>query len=482
MAISATFYSFAKKENSTARPSGGVKFNISIKERTSVFNPVITLNTSGNPSVYNYCYIPTFSRYYWVTDWVYDSGIWSAALRVDALATFRSAIGSSTQYVKRAYSQYDTDIIDVYPRKAGSDVLVTTGATGLQSSLSSMLFVLGVTSASTSAATIGTTVYYGMSYTQIKNFIAHLVSMSYNTFTDITDNLAKWVCDPFQWLKSVVVFPFTFGNVTGTWSSTTDIRFGADENGDAFTYAPGGSVYIISSAAPMTVTYSLSIPKHPDIDAYHNYLQAEPFSNYSAVIPPFGKVQIPSAILYDQTNLHCLIRVDPVTGGGSLYIGESNTHYGDIFLAESQVGVSLPLDAAVVDLASAGWSTLIGGGAAAVGTALQNYESGAKGTNVLDGVLVSFADGALMAASKVQTISSGGKLCDLGLDPLLFLEYFTVIGQDPENYGYPLGQRKQISTLSGFIQCDHSEIAISNATFEEMRTIEDYMNSGFFYE
>lgn len=476
MAISATFYSMAKKENSTKRPTGGSTFSISLKDRTSALNPVITLNTNSSPVKYNYCYIPNFGRYYWVTDWIFDSGIWSAYLRVDVLATYKTSIGSSTQYIKRAYSQLDADIIDVYPRKAGSNVLVTTGSTGLQSNLSSMLFVLGVTSASATNATIGTTVYYGMSYTQIRNFIAHLISMSYNTFTDITDNLAKWLCDPFQWLKSVVVFPFTFSNVTGTWGSTTDIRFGADENGTAFSYAPGGSVYIISSAAPMTTTFTLSIPKHPGIDAQHNYLQAEPFSNYSAIIPPFGKVSIPSAILYDKTELHCLIRVDPVTGGGSLYLGESNIHYGSIMLAESQVGVSLPLDAAVVDLASVGYATLISGGANAIDYAVNN-----NGGN-LEGILTSFIDGALSSISRVQTISTGGKLCDLGLSPLLYLEYFTVIGQDPENYGYPLGQRKQINSLSGFILCDNSEIAIGMATFDEMRSIEEYMNSGFFYE
>lgn len=476
MAISATFYSLSKKENSTARPTSGSTFSISIKDRTSALNPVITLNTNQNPVAFNYCYIPTFNRFYWVTDWIFDSGIWSAYLRADVLATYKDAIGTSTQYVKRAYSQLDTDIIDVYPRKAGTSVLVTTGSTGLQSNLSSMLFVLGVTSASATNATIGTTVYYGLSFSQIKNFIAHLVSMSYNTFTDITDNLAKWLCDPFQWLKSVVVFPFTFGNVTGTWGSTTEIQFGADENGTAFSYAPGGSVYIISSAAPMTTTFTLTVPKHPDIDAQHNYLQAEPFSNYSAIIPPFGKVSIPSAILYNKSELHCLIRVDPVTGGGSLYIGESNTHYGDIILAESQVGVSLPLDAAIVDLASAGYAMLISGGANAVDYAVNN------GGGNLEGILTSFIDGALSSVSRVQTISTGGKLCDLGLSPLLFLEYFTIIGQDPENYGYPLGQRVQINSLSGFVLCDNAEISIANATFDEMRSIESYMNSGFFFE
>jgi len=476
LSFGATFFSFGKKQNSTARPGvGGTLYDINLKDSTDVMRPVIAVNYGGNnPTDLNYVRIDDFGRYYWITNWVFDSGLWYAHCKCDVLASYRYEIGNSVQYVKRAASDYDTDIIDVYPRKAGSHVIASTANTGLQTNLANMLFVVGVTSSSTVPATIGTTVYYGLSYTGIKGFIAHLVSMSYASFTDITDNLAKWICDPFQWIKSVVVFPFTFGNVTGTWGYTSDIRFGADDQGSAFSYQPSGGAYIINSASPMTVTYAITVPKHPGIDAAHNYLQAEPFSNYCACIAPFGKLQIPSAVLYDQSVLNCLIRVDPVTGGGSLYLGESNTHYGAIALADSQVGVSLPVDAAVVDLASAGYSALIGGGATAINTAV-------NGGN-LEGILSSFVDGALSSMAKVQTISSGGKLCDLALPPMLYLEYYNTVGRDPVNYGYPFAQRAAINGFTGFVLCDNAEVAIESATYDEQREIESYMNSGFFYE
>lgn len=475
MAISATFYSMTKKQNSTKRPnSGGTSFNISLKEQTSVQTPRITIKTSGNPSVYNYCYIPTFSRYYWVTDWVYDAGIWSASLVVDVLGTYKTAIGSSTQYVTRAYSDYDPDIIDVYPRKAGGGTDHYAAFTGMYSSLSNMTFIIGVTSANSSKPAIGTTVYYAVSYSTVKGFIAHLVSMNYTTFADISDDLAKWICNPFQWIKSVIVLPISYSGLPA-WTSASAIEFGADGNGSAFSYPC--TCKIVSSTDAIELTCDISIPKHPDIDAQHSYYQSEPYSNYTLHFPPFGQIAIPSAALYGRTTLYCRTRVDPVTGGATLLVNRVASWGSDICIAEAQVGVSLPVDAAIVDFTAnptAMAASLIGGTANAVGTIL----SGGK----LQGILESFVDGSLSSVSKMQTISNGGKLCDLGLNATLYLEYFRSVGQDPDNYGYPLGQRKQLNTLSGFILCDNAEIAINSATYDEMRNIENYLNTGFFYE
>lgn len=476
MSFKANFYSIDKKQNSTFIPAGsGTEFDILLKDRTDIFRPVISLQHS-NPTSFNYVHLAEFGRYYWITNWAWDKGLWYANCKIDVLATYKSAIGSSVQYVKRAASACDPDIIDVYPRKAGSGVLTTSAInTGIVSTLSSMIYIVGVTSANPGAATIGTTVYYAMSYAGICSFVSHLVSMSYTTFTDITDDLAKWICNPFQWIKSVVVIPVAWtGASSYGWTSSASVSFGADGNGSAFSYNPTGGAYIVTSSTAISKSYTISVPKHPDIDAQHSYLKAEPFSNYSLVVAPFGKLQIPSAILYGITDLYVQIRIDPVTGGGTLYLGDSNVHGGSIAIAESQVGVSLPVDAAVVDLAAAGMSMMVGGAANAASVAMD-------GGN-LHGILSAFLDGALSSVSKVQTISSGGKLCDLGLSPQLYLEYFRVIGQDPINYGYPYGQRATISGFSGYVLCDNAEISISSATFDEQREIEGYMNSGFFYE
>ena len=71
MALTVTFYSnFTKKENSTKQPTGtGTDLTCVLKSPTSVTAPKIEVTlTSGDPVSYTYAYIPTFHRYYFVSD------------------------------------------------------------------------------------------------------------------------------------------------------------------------------------------------------------------------------------------------------------------------------------------------------------------------------------------------------------------------------------------------------------------------------
>ena len=64
------FYSgFAKKRNSTARPTGtATPLNMQLKKDTSVLNPILEINVSSlspfNPMKFTYAVIPDFQHYY----------------------------------------------------------------------------------------------------------------------------------------------------------------------------------------------------------------------------------------------------------------------------------------------------------------------------------------------------------------------------------------------------------------------------------
>lgn len=117
--MQATFYQFAKRTNSTKRPSGGQGFGIDLKAPCNIIDPEIKIATQRDPTGYNYCYLPTFSRYYWVKNWTYSDGLWTASLTVDTLASYRDQIGNSTEYVVRSSAKYDPKIVDnLYPTKA----------------------------------------------------------------------------------------------------------------------------------------------------------------------------------------------------------------------------------------------------------------------------------------------------------------------------------------------------------------------------
>lgn len=76
--------------------SNSVTFTGILRSETSVSDPVIMLEYNGNLSVYNYCRIPDFSRYYYITDITsVRANLWTVKCHVDVLMSFKSAILSA---------------------------------------------------------------------------------------------------------------------------------------------------------------------------------------------------------------------------------------------------------------------------------------------------------------------------------------------------------------------------------------------------
>ena len=112
MSFEVRFFKFSKRENSTALPdiTGGAVFQCVLKEYCSIDKPsfLIELQNSGgayDPTLwpdYNYCWVKPWNKFFFVEDWINEHPHWRAQCRVDVLATFKSEILGSTQYV--AYS------------------------------------------------------------------------------------------------------------------------------------------------------------------------------------------------------------------------------------------------------------------------------------------------------------------------------------------------------------------------------------------
>ena len=68
MSLSVTLYNFSKRLNSTKTPpsDGGFTVQAVLKDNTSIIRP--ELEVVENVTAYNYAYIPSFSRYYFVQD------------------------------------------------------------------------------------------------------------------------------------------------------------------------------------------------------------------------------------------------------------------------------------------------------------------------------------------------------------------------------------------------------------------------------
>lgn len=108
-----TFYSgFSKRSNSTKQPVSGTDKTVVLKESTSIENPTFILNESLS-SVADVSAAKWDSRYYFVTDVTSaHNGITEISCKLDRGATYKSAIVGSNQYIERAGTNYNTEIVD----------------------------------------------------------------------------------------------------------------------------------------------------------------------------------------------------------------------------------------------------------------------------------------------------------------------------------------------------------------------------------
>ena len=183
---------FSKRENSTKQPdiTGITPVSCDLKDETSIMNPVLIFSTGILPtaainpvSLYNYALINNFQRYYFIKDWRYVLGRWEATLEVDVLASYKSAIGSMSEYVLRSSYASDGEVIDLmYPGTTKIAVDVETEPTIFKSQYSLGYFMVGIISNSTTAS-MGAVSYYQMTGAQVARLKAYMMR---NDF--ITDN------------------------------------------------------------------------------------------------------------------------------------------------------------------------------------------------------------------------------------------------------------------------------------------------------
>ena len=209
--MQATFYQFAKRTNSTKRPSGGQGFGIDLKAPCNIIDPEIKIATQIDPTGYNYCYLPTFSRYYWVKNWTYADGLWTASLTVDTLASYRDQIGYSTEYVVRSSAKYDPKIVDnLYPTKATITEKTILANTTIFSDLIESNGFFVVSAVASGYVSFGGSVRYAMTAQTFRKLMGSLLSNTnyLNISADeISSNLTKALFNPIQYITGAFWVP-----------------------------------------------------------------------------------------------------------------------------------------------------------------------------------------------------------------------------------------------------------------------------------
>lgn len=460
MSFAVNFYTFSKKDNSTKQPTGtGTQLNCELLQPSSIFTPYLELNSViANPSSLNYAYIATYGRYYWVTDWTYDKGFWICRLEVDVLATYKTQIGASTQYVVRAASAYNLTITDTkYPALSYAQLTNVTFDTLHTAFTNGGSFVIGVSNGS-NVQSAGIT-YYAARYMVMHQLMEFLFGGTWMDATDITQALQKELINPMQYIDSIKWYPFDIPNSTAISMSTDTIKFGFWDSGIT---AP----VIDANDTIIPFAESITVPSHPQASR-GTYLNGSPYTRLLLDAYGFGQVPIDASIFAGSNTLTLAIGVDVISGIGRLTLRAGSSDPKLFYKQYAPVGVDMKISQVTQGLIGAPAQVLSGAVAASYG----NYLGFGAG-------IVSAIESLMPQITSSGTVGSKAAYTN---PPMLIISRYSLPAEDITHNGRPLCSAVTINTLSGYVQCENVEIDIA-ATYNELTQIRSFLESGFFYE
>lgn len=447
-------YSFNKRNNSTKVPTGGVKVSGELKETSSILSPIVSFG-DVSPS-YNYAHIPAFNRYYWVRDWTYSGGLWVAAMEVDVLASWKSVIGASTQFVVRSSAAYDGEIIDsMYPATNISTTATTTANSPWNPD--NLTYIVGIIA---SSSTGGAVTYYAMTPGQFETFSAYLLGSTEYLGTDlgdITQGELKVQFNPIQYVASVTAVPFSAGSI-----SISPIPFGWWSLSCSATYI----------GTDMSFQVSLNVPKHPQ-QIRGAYLNGPPYSTYTLFIPQFGQIPLDGNIVGSVSTVDCDIRYDVRSNTAILRVyADSNL----LFTSSTKFGAGVQVGQFAQAMGAEQTGVLD-----VVSSVFGVFSNPLDPVGSISNVIKGANDAIGSMFPQMSTSGSNGTLAAFYDNPTLTAKFMTVTSDDNEDIGRPLYQPRTLDSIPGYIQTRNADIA-APATAEEISEIENELNGGIFYE
>ena len=449
------FYNFAKKENSTATPTGdGTTITAVWKTPSSIEAPVIEITSSSMPA-YNYCYCASTGRYYYVVNTVFNAGVWELSLRVDVLASFKTDIGSTTMYIVRSSAAKNSYIRDdLYPvtcqvtRKYQMIKNITSFSNGC--------FVVNVINSNNNT---GTTAYV-FNNTSFGLFLDQIgVNSQTSIWDSMTQSIQVSIYDPIRYIASVYWFPSSYSDLgAGTWLSTLQLG----------NFTASVSCQEVSMAATaLTKSYSVTIPKHDSQSTLGYWLNVEPYAEYYANLGPFGSIKLDSAAMATASSLTINVLQDPFTGQGRAMI---TTNAGTLIAnVATQWGVPVKVSSNTTFNLS-NLAGIFGGAASAV------FEGRVKGIGETIGSIADVAKGSL------TTVGSMGAFADYAVEWDLDCKFYSPASGDNANNGRPYCNTSTPATLTGYMKAMKGLVTSTTANKTELDSINAYMEEGFYYE
>lgn len=476
------------------------------KENVSIDKPVIVL--TGEVNTYTFNYVMLEGRYYFITDKVHvRNDHCEYSLEIDLLATYRSDILNSRQYVTRA-SKIDGHLLTkvettdaFYPSIVHSDINYLSPAFRRSIANNIKFYILAIVGdgndITNTKHAMGSVTYYLMDQVMLDNFIEFLYhDTTWEDISGFTSQLAKALYKPGDFVISCtgycVDLPEEFGSRDG-FHSTQEIKCGYFKM--LYDHSVGGHLYIVDSKATVEAWCKFIIPRHPDIEYIEvdehgaerlTYYDYAPFTKISFEFPTVSTCQIDmSKMRLSESNNAYILEATLKTSlidGNTIIEFNNPTDILDIHPVSTEYGnVGIPITIAKTNVNVLGMvsSAVNTAGKVAMNVATENY-AGAVG---------SFGTGIMSALPEfvpsVSTATSGKPSVIYYINgnyPRLIIERNYSMPHDVNHFGDPLCEPVTLSRLSGYVECKDAEIEIPGAFKPHIEAIKSTLNGGVYIE
>lgn len=449
------YENFAKKDNSTLRPSiGGTVIDCFLKNSTSITNPTFVLTVEN----FNITYVKWDDRYYFVSDIMsIKNGVIELSCSLDVLATYKDEILKVNSFVNFSSSNYDNNILD---SRIGTSSAITsksqlTSTSGFSDGGCYCITAIGEGD--------GNLNRYYTYQTGLNNIAKKLSSIS---DTDIVNDLVLKFGSVVNAISNIYYIPFDSLSVYNT-----TIKLGSYDTG-VFAWTTENT-YIVKNV-------SCVIPWINDNPSRRS------FETIELYLPYIGTVVMNPELIKNDNLINVSYSMDYITGSITYIVNGIYTYSAKcgvpvalgIYQNDvSKMPISLAFKASDLlsnTLLSSAFSKLSNGNININPTDF-NFEI----SNKISNVGTNFSTiGTIGGFDGIGIISENHN--DIIIKNTSHL-YTDSIGSLKDTNGNPCFKFLSLSKLTGYCQCNGASVSVS-CEESERNKINNYLNTGFFIE
>ena len=466
----------SKEINSTKVPALTKELDCQLKDGVSLTSPVLLIRGSQFDVGYNYCYIPKWSRYYFVNNiGINTGGVFEVSLSVDVLASYKADILAGTAYVRRSQSHGSLHVPDAsWSHESKYSTLTRSIDIGLSTDGCYLLFTASNETEINNASPA--ICVYAVQDLTLRLICGYLFSSDFfesamSGVDTVSKSLAKTFFNPFAYVLKCMWLPIS---VTDLSTVTRKISFGwwtSDYDGD----------YLITGKKK--ILFDIKMPDNTcwtDRDAS--------WTDTTIYVPSIGELSISPE--YSGKTLKATLVIDLTNGHSDLFIKDGNFL---VQTASGQMGADVQLSALyediVSDLGSRGGliKSAISGIGSFFKSSIDHATVDANGNlaiNNVGNVVSDTVHGAQSALQpKCSTLGANGNKATLTEfnKVLVNTRRYKRLSDDTNTLGLMCCKTMSLANLSGYTEIVNPHINCG-ATASEISMINAFLSGGFYIE